>query len=895
MRFRAIVHLYLFLCLPLFAAKEPNGWQEYVTSNEEETLFLRRIADFWQEGEYGIAKKQIEEFLQQFPSSSFSEPLSIAMGDLLLREKNYNGALNHYSKITSSEWSEKTFLNRMQCLYYLEWYATLADECEAYLENNLEEDLALKTTYYLAISLYHQCLNAQKDPELAQQLAKRAEPYFEMLINSDLSDETAQAFAHLCYILKDFPKAADIYLELAQKEPESKEEMSFQAALIQAEFDKPKALETFTLLANEKGKKGEEAAYNQMVLLFETAQYEKLLTEKETLLNQIPKDKKAMGHLFLGRSCLALKKYEQAAVQLKSFIKETPSYEGQSVQSAFVSLIEASFQSDDLPGINLALTKLSEINPSHPEIAKGRFSRALLLKKQSNTSGAREELKTLLLDVAQFPLRPQAIFELTHLEYQAQSWVSCRNHSKAFLSEFPESELAPFAWRYLASASAMIATDNPDQKELKEQLVVDLTALLAQEKMFSQVEKNDWRFFLSKAQFDLGKLEDAAESLSSLVKEPHLFPQQPNAYLLLAICHRDAMEDLSSFCSFAEIALEKKADLVEIGLLHISLFNAYLTLSEQMPELLEKAASHLFEAFESGTAITQENLNWLAAYYEELFEKEKTDPSLALRASLIYNHILTHFIQQDSTLYKLAKLYSSLGKPQEQMSLLNQLLEKHPESELEAEAQCLLAEGYAAVGNKEMAASLYDQVAKGAPPIRSEVSAKAYLEGARLHFRNVLEQKYTIDHPEMIQTLSLLKDLILQKTLHNEPVHLEAALDYINFKGTLENQGSEKRISLLKKIKADFESGEDLLSQDYHRARERFPEKEKIYLGYLQLIDAEILLDTAKNTSTSSQQKELQAKGKDLLLEIIEEKAHPALVGRAMSRLQVIDEDLRKN
>lgn len=918
MRFRKIVHLYLFLCLPLFAANESRLWQQAKAINEEESLFLRRIADFWQEGEYGIAKKQIEEFLRIFPSSSFAEPLSIAMGDLALREKNYIDALSYYSKITSNELIEKIFLNRMQCLYYLEWYATLADECEARLEKNLEEGLALKTTYYLAISLYHQSLNAQKEPDLSRQLAQRAEPYFERLLNSELSDETAQAFAHLCCILKDFPRAAGIYLDLAQKEPAIREEMAFQAALVQAEFSKPQALETFALLAKGEGIKAQESAYNQMVLLFETAQYQKLFEEKETLLNQIPPNKKGMAHLFLGRSFLALKKHKEAADELKNFIKETPSCDGQALQSAFVSLIEASFQSDDLAGMNLALEKLSEINPSHLEISKGRFSRALLLKKQAASDRAKDELNSLLVDFSQFPLRPQAIFELAHLEYQQKNWASCRSLSNTFISEFPDSELAPFAWRYLSSSSAMLASENPEKKELKEQLILDLTSLLKQEKMFSQIERNDWQFFLSKAQFDLGELKETIKSLSSLLKEPSLFPQEPNAYLLLAICHRDELNDLESFCSLSEIALKKKADLLEIGPLHISLFNAYLHLAEQTPSFLEKAAEHLYEAFEHKSIIKEENLIWLAAYYEELFEKKKPDLSLASRSYAIYNHLLysnnlknANFeatsmeqktdssdrfsIEEELILYKLAKICSILGNTEEQIALLTRLLKTHPESEQKVEAQFLLAEGHAALGNKAMAASLYDLISQTAPPIRSQISAKAHLQGARIHSSNVLEKKHNIDHPEAIQTLSLLKDLILQKSLNNEPVHLEAALEYIDFKNALEPLALEKRISLLKKIKTDFENKEDLLSQDYHRAKEKFPEKEKIYLGYLQLMDAEILLHTAQDPLNLAEQKELQAKGKDLLLEIIEQKAHPALVSRATSRLQSTDENLRKN
>jgi tetratricopeptide (TPR) repeat protein len=244
-------HLYLLMCLPLFAQIDP--WSMAKASNDEEALFVRRIADFWQEGEYGIAKSQMEEFLAAFPQSQFADPIRACFGDILLREKNYSGALATYAALTSPDFTSKVFLNRMQCLYNLEWYSTLSDECEAYLKNSLDEEGVLKTTFYLAIGLYRQCLNASKDSDTLLKLAKRAEPYFETLLESELSSEVSQAFAHLCCILKEYQKAADIYLDLAAKDPLVEDEMHFQAALIQAAYDKDLALQSFEKIAKNGG------------------------------------------------------------------------------------------------------------------------------------------------------------------------------------------------------------------------------------------------------------------------------------------------------------------------------------------------------------------------------------------------------------------------------------------------------------------------------------------------------------------------------------------------------------------------------------------------------------------------------------------------------------------
>ena len=55
---------------------------------EEESLFVRRIADFWEEGEYALAGGQIEEFIALYPESTFVGPLANALADLLIREKS---------------------------------------------------------------------------------------------------------------------------------------------------------------------------------------------------------------------------------------------------------------------------------------------------------------------------------------------------------------------------------------------------------------------------------------------------------------------------------------------------------------------------------------------------------------------------------------------------------------------------------------------------------------------------------------------------------------------------------------------------------------------------------------------------------------------------------------
>lgn len=842
--------LFLFLW-PIFCCAESAGGAE----NEEEALFLRRIADFWQEGEYQIAKIQMEEFIIQFPESAFSDVLCGALGDLCLREKNFLSALNRYSQIQSTELSDRVFLSRMQCLYEMQWYASLADECESFLEEKSD----LHVTYYLAIALYHQCLNASQDPEMLQMLAERAQPYFEALSQSELSEEVAQGFAHLCFLLKDYPKAAEIYLGLAKKEPSIQEEMLFQAGLIQAEFDKELAVQTFDGIAKLGQKRAKEAAYNRLVLSFDMGRNEELTGVS---FSDLPPGRTGMAHLFVGRSLLNLKKYPEAIAELKLYMQDAPLSD--TFHAALLSLLDAAYQCGDLPTLEQAIAALSANYPQDSELPKALFSRAQILKRNQRIPEAQEQIEQLLAQFPHFPQKAQAIFELAHLAYQGKAWESCYHRARTFIAEFPEHELSLFAWRYYASSSAEIAAGNPG---LKEQLLSDLAAFI--QLPLAETEKNEWRFLAAKTQFELGRFEEAMHSLQN--------QETPNALLLRALVYKDGLSDLPKFCEMAELALSSGATLADPAQVHISLFNAYLQTAS-----LEKGAEHLYAAFEAKADIKTENLLWLADFYFNRLLDEETHFLLANRTAALLEKIkckaALHCSPEERfkgahcpepIICKLAKVYSILGRLDEAITLLEKLESPSPE------AQLLLAEGYVKKGIAAKASPIFDAIVSSSATVRSSVSASAALQGARL--------KLAAEKPDLTQIATQLKNLVVQKTFMNEPVHLEAALDYIELQAKAD---PSKKLMLLKKTKSDFEKSDDLLSKDYHAARMKNPNKDKIYQGYMRLIDAEIFALESTIAKDPQDQKNLAAKAKDLLLQIVQEPTARALHERCAMLLK---------
>ncbi len=171
---------------------------------------------------------------------------------------------------------------------------------------------------------------------------------------------------------------------------------------------------------------------------------------------------------------------------------------------------------------------------------------------------------------------------------------------------------------------------------------------------------------------------------------------------------------------------------------------------------------------------------------------------------------------------------------------------------------------------------MLDEMIEGGSAICSEIIAKACLERARMRAKS----------DSRVQAALELKNLVLQRNLANEPIHLEAALEYTALLG----DGIEKRLSLLQKIKSDFENGEDLIAQDYAQARLHLQEKNQVYQRYMQLIDAEILWIRSGLSKDFSEKRQFQENAMDLLIKMKEENADLLLGSQASSLFQKLTE-----
>ncbi|MBU6446369.1 MAG: hypothetical protein KGQ49_03095, partial [Verrucomicrobia bacterium] len=497
--------------------------------------------------------------------------------------------------------------------------------------------------------------------------------------------------------------------------------------------------------------------------------------------------------------------------------------------AALLSLLDASYQTGDLQSLDEAIAKLALHYPQTPELPKAYFSRAQVLKRNERFDEAKEALEQLIVQYPSFPQKGQVLFELTHLDFKAKNWEGCYQRGLVFLNAFAGHELCPFVWRYFVSSSSEIAMQKPEHKR---QLLVDLEAFL--QLPLAAAERSEWQLLQAKTYFELRQYEEAMKCLRS--------QESPNALLLLSLCYRDGYRDLGQFCKLAEEALARGANLVSLGPIHASLYNAYLELSN-----MEKAAQHLYEAFMAKADLKAENLLWLAdTYYNQLLEEEGNFV-IAARAAALYSKVKA----TEQATCRLAKVYSILGRIDDAIALLE------PLSNPSQEAQLILAENYAKKGIVDQAVQIFDAIVSACGTGRSPVAAAAALHGVRL--------KRAQEKPNWAEIATQLKSLVLQKNFEGEPLYLEAALEYVE---VVAKGDPVKTIALLQKTKADFEQRGDLLAKDYHAAREQFPRKNITYQGYMKLIDAQLALNEAKVDRVH--QKDLQAKSKTLLLQIME-------------------------
>ncbi len=95
-------------------------------------------------------------------------------------------------------------------------------------------------------------------------------------------------------------------------------------------------------------------------------------------------------------------------------------------------------------------------------------------------------------------------------------------------------------------------------------------------------------------------------------------------------------------------------------------------------------------------------------------------------------------------------------------------------------ADLLLAEVYAASGQEELALQLFEHISAVAPAGRTFSSHRPCSKARGSTSPDGSRKNFLRPDANVVKVLAQLKTLVLQKNLSNEPVHLEAALGYVD-------------------------------------------------------------------------------------------------------------------
>jgi hypothetical protein len=848
----------------------------YESAKEDEALFLRRIIQFWEEGQHSFVKKELEKYLTEKTPTDFFEYLYALLGDIYLSESNYKLASENYGKVKKQDLKEKVFINYIQCLYESQKYGTLCQECIASedLIKSYDKESFLRFCFLIGVSFYHQSLDAA-DLEAKRLFAKNSKVYLSRLMESNYEAEIMEPLANIENVLGEEKLAASLFVKLGDKNPEKKEHYLFQAANIYAKFDKELALQTYTQVCLVGKEKAQEAAYNKLILLMELERYNDLILAKDQLRDLLDKEQKNVLNFALAKSYYSIQSYKNSAEALEEFLNKND-ISNADTKSALSMLFSCGEKLAEASIIDSTIEKYEKFFPSDEELPKIYFARALFHKNKENYQKAAKDFEYL---ESHFPNFEDENFwiEAGDLAYQTTDYTKSRLRFKTYLEKYKNNETTPLCWKYFISSSIKIVEkESADKKEeAKKLLVQDLGEYLSSD--VNEKEKLEYELLLSKTKLELNNFDEALSDINALFAKNEEAKQNPEANFLLALCYKNK-KDLALFCEWSEKALEldQKKTLDEKNI-RLNLFNAYLELSSAPAsgDAIAKAAEHLFQAqrFENAK-VSLDNLLWLADYYysavkefmdqtwlHELSSNEplnqKAERSIQILEKIIANNNALQLSSENLFLeehvLKLSDLYDYKNSLELKKNLLIDLEKNYSKKEkflFEEKVYFELAMVMQKLKDEAKAKEYFEKVLKMNQNSYYNLASNLYL--TRLLISKVPEENRKLDNEEIVKGLTNLKNIKLNKSLRNEPLHLEAALDYVFIYSKMDSS-DEKRLDHLLKVKEEFTTADDIISKDYQNSKSLFPGKEKILSAYLMTIDAEICALKAKLTKNKEQ------------------------------------------
>lgn len=864
-----------------------------------ESIELRQIADYWKEQEYTLAKERIYQFLEIYPTTVFKEQLYAMLADLFVKEKNYLAAIDFYQKIPFEKKSQTSFFHHVYCLYQLGLWEEVIAQAPHVMKHASTTKEQLDTMRFAFAEALMQTALKTEDSSHKKEVLLQAESEYKRLLSTRYACDSLYSLAHINVLLENPIQAANLYLMLAEKDSENKEQYLFQAGYLQMKIDPDKAIENLEKVCSLKKEKGSQAAHLLLQILFQQKEYSKLLIMREKLSDLIVSD--PLISYYTGKSLYQTNNPDQAIFFLVQFL-ESPNIDTSYEKSAIITLISCAKITKNWSLLEENLEYLTHSFAQDTQTLDLILMYTQLCKQGENWGKMAEYSQKLLELSPDHPQKETLIYEQALCSVHEQNLSQAIQKILAFLENFPHSIYTKQAWRHLLNCCMQDLKQSPlDLYSTKQAVFITYaTKALEKEELFSDEEKQKMHWLLIQSLFEQKQYQKSLDASEKYVEQ---YGSSSDTYLFTALCQEHLKIDTLQIAENFEKALADPKS-AHGRICNRKLYNLYLSAAQEnfSEALFLKAANCLFANIDEPVELN--NLDWLAHFYYQQFEiaeKEKKD-FYAKRAKISFEKLLDHSaLPVESWLelevLKLCALYDYLGEKIKKVPLLSFLAQKQKElSSIDWKWQRRvlfeLAISYQEQKRYEEAIKVYDTLIDSSKHVSSYYGSAALLEKARLQFSLLSSQERQEGSTDVIAICDALKEVQIRKKLLSEPLHLEAALEYIEVKACISSNPLERKLELLLQIRDDFSLAEDPSVQHYLSTQDLFPDKMHLYQDYLSFIDLEIISIKAQ-LARKNQRKNIYQKLKKHALARLDELEAKGLHDSLQMRVQLSKEALQ--
>jgi hypothetical protein len=807
---------------------------------------LKRVQEYWKEGDYSLAKKQILAYLEKNPHSEITEELHLLLGDLYVQEGNFLTALEEYSLLEKRELQNKVFYNKALCLYEENKPHELLSLCDKINEHpSLTQKQINSIRYLTASSLFDWKNTHEKETRVLSKIIE----LFELCQGTEFEVHALPPLVEVYLMQGEKTKAAECYLSFAKSNQEQSSNLIFSAALLLTEENPERALDLFKqVLALNSPQKG-EATYNTIALQYTLKQFKDVLFTYEVYAEAMNDRELKKASLLIGKSLYYLKDYKEASAHLLKVLNDK-TIEEQSKKKFYLMALECAYRTEDI-------SLYQEIRQNFPAFAKDdsevqvQLAYLNLLKIYNKNDELIQESDLFLQTHNASPESEAVQLDRITALYERKKWKETEESLSSFLKKYPSSSATQHLERLQINCAAARLQESSGETAfiLREHWIDVLEKALAKDNLLSANEKKSYFFELTKNLFLQDRFLETLETSKKLLAE---YPEASESFelqLIITLCYLKDPDAKSLFAFHAEKLIASYPDASDVDSFRVHLFNTYLQLCNESSvneknELLGKAAAHLYLIFEKNEKDLQvESVEWLAQYYYEkakMQEPESLDKAIYLFEALLSPSYRTK--EQDESeiemhVYKLGKLFSMASLHEKKIDLLEDWIRSHRGVTTPIQKHLIfdLAENHKALGHFEEAISLYDTLIKSGES--SLLGSSSVLERAKLLFAGLSEEERSESNPTCVDILCNLKEIEAKRTPSSEPLHLEAGLEYAFCKiDLLENKNSrkEKAVELLHLFQENFRSAEEYNQKNL---QDKWP----MLNAYMQFAEAKIL------------------------------------------------------